>query len=97
MTQIVRGLSVGEGWAGVNALSQLGVKPAAFTGAPLPSAGAMAAPTPPLLDKDGDKPWHPDSPLFWFGLLLATTMGLIGASTAIRVGPFKAALGAGTT
>lgn len=45
----------------------------------------------------GDRPWHPDSPLFWFGMLAAVTFGLIGASTAVRVGPFKAGVSAGKT
>lgn len=97
MTQIVRGMTVQEGWGGTGAYSMLGAKPAAFTGADNPSMGAMAATTPSVLDAGGDKPWHPDSPMFWFGILLATTFGLIGAATSIRVGPFKAAIGAGRT
>ena len=35
-------------------------------------------------------PWSPDHPLFWFGAVAAFTVGLIGASTHLRVGPFKA-------
>jgi hypothetical protein len=72
----------------------LGVKPAgamANTG-----YGSMAyAAGPALAEGRSDKPWHPDSPLFWFGAVLAVTLGLIGASTSIRVGPFKADLSAG--
>lgn len=97
MDTLVRGMTISEGWGGVGAYKALGVKPADFTGtgAGQPSMGAMAAHTPPSIDANGDKPWHPDSPLFWFGIILATTFGLIGAATSIRVGPFKAAVGAG--
>lgn len=37
----------------------------------------------------------PDNPLFWWGALLAVTLGLVGASTHLRVGPFKVATSAG--
>jgi hypothetical protein len=50
---------------------------------------------PGLAERNTDKPWHPDSPMFWVGILLATTFGMIAASTSIRVGPFKAAVAAG--
>ncbi|MGI8685121.1 MAG: hypothetical protein ACR2MO_08565 [Acidimicrobiales bacterium] len=50
----------------------------------------------PALGDDG-KPWHPDSPLFWFGLIAAATIGLVAASTQVRLGPLKASLSAGKT
>ncbi len=31
--------------------------------------------------------FSPDNPLFWFGALLAATLGLIAVSGSIRVGP----------
>lgn len=53
---------------------------------------------PGLADKAGTvAPWHPDSPLFWFGALAAATFGFIAFSTSIRVGPAKASLGVGKT
>lgn len=39
--------------------------------------------------------WHPDNPLFWAGVFLAATFGLIATSTSVRVGPFKASASAG--
>lgn len=94
---IVRGITfpTEQGWGGLNAYRSLGVKPAAFTGVPLESMGAMTAGTDTPLEGFSDKPWHPDSPLFWLGAVIALTFGLIGASTQIRVGPFKASAGAG--
>lgn len=74
----------------------LGVKPAAAMAhgtAGMSTLGNAAGPE--LAEGRSDKPWHPDSPLFWFGALLAVTLGLIGASTSIRVGPFKASVAAG--
>ena len=38
---------------------------------------------------------HPDHPLFWFAGFAAVTLGLIGASTHLRVGPFRADVSAG--
>jgi hypothetical protein len=73
-----------------------GLKPTVL-GASVPSTmsdlGQSAGPA--LAEGNSDRPWSPDSPLFWFGALLAVTFGLIGAATSIRVGPFKAAVSAG--
>jgi hypothetical protein len=40
-------------------------------------------------------PLHPDHPFFWFAAFAAVTIGAVGASTHLRVGPFKAGLSAG--
>ncbi len=40
-------------------------------------------------------PLHPDSPLFWFGLLAAATFGLMAFSTTVRVGPARLSAGVG--
>jgi hypothetical protein len=37
----------------------------------------------------------PQHPMFWFGCFALVTVGAIGASTHLRVGPFKADLDAG--
>ena len=85
-----------------DALNLLGAKPSAAIpslhapGASTLGTGVVAG-TPSPLDRNGAKPWHPDNPLFWFGVLGAVTFGLIGASTAVRVGPFKGAIAAGKT
>ncbi len=53
---------------------------------------------PGLVDKASTvAPWHPDSPLFWFGAVAALTFGAIAFSTSIRVGPARASLGVGKT
>ena len=40
---------------------------------------------------------NPNNPLFWFGLLLAGTLGLVGVSGAARLGPARVAAGVGRT
>jgi hypothetical protein len=52
---------------------------------PSPSHGAAVA----------GKPWHPDNPLFWIGVLGATTFGLMAFSTNVRVGNARAGLAVG--
>lgn len=84
-----------ESWERFDAFSLYGVKPAQMVGRPSEGQPLARAAGPSLADRNSDKPWHPDSPLFWFGAVLAVTFGLIGASTSIRVGPFKAAVAAG--
>jgi hypothetical protein len=32
---------------------------------------------------------HPDHPFFWFALIAAATVLVVGASTSIKVGPFR--------
>jgi hypothetical protein len=39
--------------------------------------------------------FHPAHPFFWFAVIAGVTFGAIGASTHLRVGPFKAGLDAG--
>jgi hypothetical protein len=41
--------------------------------------------------------WSPDNPLFWFGVLAAASVGLMGYSTTVRVGPAKAGVEIGKT
>lgn len=54
-----------------------------------PSAGpALASKAPP---------WSPDNPLFWFGLIAAASVGLMGYSTTVRLGPAKAGVQIGKT
>jgi len=40
-------------------------------------------------------PFHPDSPLFWFAVIAAAAVGLMYASTTVRVGPLQASVSAG--
>lgn len=94
----VRGGSV-DGWDRFDPYHIFGVKPgSAAPAAPLEGGPALAGSAGPgLLEAGMDRPWHPDSPLFWFGALLAVTVGLIGASTSVRLGPFRASVKAGDT
>lgn len=91
-----RGLLI-QDWDSVDPYHLYGAMP---SGAANGRQGDIADPLtasagPSTLEGRSDKPWHPDSPLFWFGVTLAVTLGLIGASTSIRVGPYKAAISAG--
>lgn len=87
-----------EGWDKVNPYNLLGAQPAAMLPlGPDLAGGTLTSATTSQLDANTGKPWHPDSPLFWFGVVLATTLGLIGAATSVRVGPFRAGVAAGTT
>lgn len=95
MLPMARGQVAMGGYDVIDPYHMLGARPASMVGPQPEGAAGLTAGTSSLMDRHGDKPWHPDSGLFWFGMLLATTMGLIGASTAVRVGPFKGALSAG--
>lgn len=39
----------------------------------------------------------PENPLFWFGVLTAVTLGLVGASSQLKFGPFRVSASAGNT
>jgi hypothetical protein len=41
-------------------------------------------------------PWSPDNPLFWFGVVAAVSVGLMGYSTTVRVGSAKAGVSIGS-
>lgn len=88
-----------ESWDRFDPYHLYGVKPASMLPAPPVQGlddGLARSAGPALLDRDGDsKPWHPDSPLFWFGMLAAVTLGFVAVSTSVRVGPFKAAAAVG--
>lgn len=73
-----------------------GVKPPAATNTgTMSDLGQSAGPA--LAERGAERPWHVDSPLFWFAGLLAVTLGLIGATTSVRLGPFKASVAAGNS
>lgn len=42
---------------------------------------STTSPAPPV--------WSPDNPLFWFGVILAATAGLLTISTTFNAGPLK--------
>lgn len=97
MLPTARGVVVPGGYDTIDPYSLLGVKPASILPSSQMAYGTnLSAATTSLRDASSGKPWNPDNPLFWFGGLLLVTFGLIGAATSVRVGPFKASLGAGT-
>ena len=98
MTMQVRGATV-QAWDRFAPEWLYGVRPpGATSGLPHDPSGNLAGGLvegPSAAAPGMDKAWHPDSPLFWAGALIAVTLGLIGASTSLRVGPFRAAVSAG--
>jgi hypothetical protein len=46
-------------------------------------------------DHDSAGLFHPDNPLFWFGVVLAASFGLIGVSGSVKLGRAKASAGIG--
>lgn len=76
-----------------------GLRPVAMSSAPTEGPAAAVAAAPGLLTDiaKAGKPWSPENPLFWFGVLTAVTFGLIAGATTIKVGPFTAAVSAGNS
>lgn len=84
-------------WNALNPFNQIGLvtqqAPAHAASVGIPGIARSGGPS--AADAGAEKPWHPDSPLFWFGVVLAATLGLIGAATSVRVGPIKASTSVG--
>jgi hypothetical protein len=82
-------------WAVPNAASKYG---GALAGPSAVSRDHSAATTSagPSLEINSP-PWSPENPLFWFGILAAASVGLMGYSTTVRVGPAKAGVEIGKT
>ncbi len=64
-----------------------GMAEPAGLGAPRMSTVTATAPHPPM--------WSPDNPLFWFGVLLAATLGFVGIAGSVRLGPARARVSIG--
>jgi hypothetical protein len=61
-----------------------------------PSPGIARSAGPSAHDGYEAPPWNPANPLFWFGAVLALTLGgIAAASTSVRVGPVRASVSAG--
>jgi len=84
-------------WSALNAHDMLGVSHAIPDAARLtPMPGLARAAGPGMSDEP--RAWHPDNALFWFGAALAlAAAGIVGASTKVKVGPYKAGAELGTT
>lgn len=89
-------MSAETGWAPADYLSKYGgalagaVAPATSDDSALP---AVAGPS----EDDDRNPLSPQGPLFWFGVIAAAAVGLMYASTTVRVGPVKASVSAGSS
>lgn len=39
---------------------------------------------------DASPLWHPDNPMFWIGVAVLATVGLIGSTVRVKAGPIRA-------
>jgi hypothetical protein len=66
---------------------------------PVQNTGLLAVPTPAAAYAAEGKPWHPQSPLFAFGVLGLLTFGLMAVSTSggasVRLGKTTATITGG--
>jgi len=80
--------------AGLTPYAQVGILPGASSARPgyteHPSGAALPATTPGAGSTNVGKPWSPDSPIFWVGVLVAAAIGLVGASFKVHAGPAHA-------
>lgn len=68
--------------------SLLGSQPATPTATELTAVRGPA-------EADDTFAFHPTAPLFWFAAIAAAAVGLMYASTTVRVGPVSASVSAG--
>jgi len=60
------------------------------------AAGAGLPATSTAAGDGGDKPWSPDSPLFWCAVIMAASFaGIVGASVNLHAGPARAGVSVG--
>ena len=71
-----------------SASSRTGLFSVPNTGTTVPNAGLATNPVSANAALGGIL--SPKNPLFWFGVILGSTLGLIAVSGAIKVGPVKA-------
>lgn len=82
-------------WQTMDPYHQFGLRPAQVPERGTSMPGVARSSGPGVADSVADKLWHPDNPLFWFGVLALATFGAIAGSTSIKVGPFRASAGVG--
>ncbi|MFD9053282.1 hypothetical protein [Streptomyces zaomyceticus] len=77
-------------FASLNPLTQLGLNTATTSGPSAAGAGLPVTSQSQSFDH-GEKPWHPDSPIFWVAMIgIASFVGIVGASVNVHAGPAKA-------
>lgn len=81
-------------FATLNPLDHFGLNTAMSSG---PSAAGAGLPATSASSNDGaDKPWHPDSPIFWIAVIAAASFaGIVGASVKVHAGPAAAGASVG--
>lgn len=60
-----------------------------------PAGGSLAGVAGPSKAEERHAALDPRSPLLWFGVLAAVTVGLMSYSTSVKVGPVSAAVKVG--
>jgi hypothetical protein len=80
---------IGDPW---NALGMRGSGPSAQYDSGIPGLERSAGPG--MFDSHA-KPWSPENPIFWAGVVLAAAIGLLGFATELRVGPARAGVKVG--
>lgn len=81
-------------WAPLSPQAKYGWNPPAVSSGQ-PSVELSAVPSPAAGAAAAGQPWNPENPLFWFGVLAATTFGLMAFSTNVRVGNARAGISVG--
>jgi hypothetical protein len=89
-------MATGTSWEPLTPEQKYGWRPPSVA-AGQPSVELSAVPSPAVNAAHEAAPWHPDNPLFWFGVLGAATFGLMAFSTSVRVGKATAVVAVGST
>ncbi|MFE7413141.1 hypothetical protein [Streptomyces laurentii] len=82
-------MAVDDFFSSLNPLAAFNLNTATSSG---PSAAGAGLPATSTSSNDGgDKPWHPDSPIFWVAMIgIASFVGIVGASVNLHAGPARA-------
>jgi hypothetical protein len=76
---------------GLNPLSHFGLLTGATSGPSPAGAGLPVTSASSATHDGGDKPWSPDSPIFWVAVIMAASFaGIVGASINLHAGPARA-------
>ncbi|MFB7518399.1 hypothetical protein ACWGLK_31680 [Streptomyces albidoflavus] len=77
-------------FASLNPLAAFGLNTATTQGPSAAGAGLPVTSSSSSFDH-GEKPWHPDSPIFWVAMIaIASAVGIVGASVSVSAGPASA-------
>jgi hypothetical protein len=88
-------MAVEDYFSALNPMTHFGLIPTA-SGASAAGAGLPASSPSASAQDSGDKPWSPDSPIFWIAVIMAASFaGIVGASVNVKAGPAKAGASVG--